>query len=253
MRHGWVFGVVLAARLVAQDQAGGALLDGIDARTEQYADYDSFSASVVFTMQEMNKRWKPEKIVTVQKRIQQDGEERREVILYATEASRGSEKDVTEEYRDEERKRQERAAKRRKRKEEDGGDGSGFSLSLEDVFPFSAENRDLFTFRQLADTLASGCGVFRIHVEAREPSDKLFNGEYWIDRETLDVVMIDVVPSKNPRFVKALRMKMWFDVRPGDYFVMTKYWMHVDAGFLFKKVRMEVEEVYTDYRISESP
>jgi hypothetical protein len=238
--------------LSAQDAGLDSLLRKIEQRMENYVDYDSFSAMVVSTSREMDKEWNPKEVVVVEKKVIQQREKRREVILKATEFKKGVEKDVTAEYREQERKRMEKAEKRRREREKEGGnggEGGSLSLSSDETFPFAPEERKNFFFNQLSDTVIDGRAVICLETRAKEKSEKLYEGKYYVDRERYDVLMVDLRPSKNPKYVKEMRMKMWFDVLPENHQVLTAFWMRVYAGIFIKKIRMEVEETYKDYRI----
>jgi len=243
--------------LFAQDSGLDSLLQKIEERTESYVDYDSFSALVVSTSREMDKEWNPNEVVVVEKKIIQQREKRREVILKVTEFKKGIEKDVTAEHREQERKRMEKAEKRRLEREEKkgrgdaggGGGGKSFSISTQEMFPFDPEKRDQFFFRQLGDTAIDGRAVICLETRAKEKSKEFYEGKYYVDRERCDVLMVDLRPSKNPKYVKEMHMKMWFDVLDENYYVIKAYWMRVYAGIFIKKIRMEVEETYEDYRI----
>lgn len=246
--------ILLVSRAIfAQDSEIESLVQKIEERMERYVDYDSFSAAVVSTSREMDKKWNPKKVVVVEKQIIQQGEKRREVILKATEFKKGVEKDVTAEHREYERKRMEKAEKRRREREgkkKQDGDGEGsFSLSMDELFPFAPEKQEKFFFHQFADTVIDGRAVICLETRAKEQSEKLYEGNYYVDRETYDVLMVDVSPSKNPKFVKEMHLKMWFDVLDENYYVIKAYWMRVYAGIFIKKIRMEVEETYKNYRI----
>jgi hypothetical protein len=47
-----------------------------------------------------------------------------------------------------------------------------------------------------------------------------------------------------------MRMKMGFEIMPGNYWVLKNFWMKMEAGFLFKKIRFEIEETHSDVQIN---
>lgn len=234
--------------LWAQDSAMDAIIQKIETRMAGYEDYDAFTVSVVSSQKTMDGAWNPKKVVVVDKTITQQGEVRREDILRATQTEKGTTRDITEKYREEQRKREEK-----KNKETEGDDGKNgergrVSLGEDEMFPFGPNERSQYTFDQLPDTVVSGRLVYVLQTRAKEKSKELYEGNYYVDQETYDVLMVDLRPSKNPKFVRQMRMKMWFGLL-SDHYVVERTWMRIYAGFLLKKIRMEVEETYTDYRI----
>ncbi|MBN2102504.1 hypothetical protein JW835_00520 [bacterium] len=104
------------------------------------------------------------------------------------------------------------------------------------------------TFTLLSDTLDQGVHYYRIESSAIEPSDKIYEGVYWIDVETYSIARMMIHPSKNPKFVKEFLLDFCFREMPGNNWMVTKVCARAYAGFLFKKARMQSEEVYSDYQ-----
>ncbi|MBN1895379.1 hypothetical protein JW906_12835 [bacterium] len=222
-----------------------SLISEIDRRTQAYEDYEDVNMLVRSETRFMNGKWQPEKIVLTEKRaFQKDGKTWEEIIR-VTEKEKGREKDLTEKASKEAAKAREKAD--RAEAEKDSSDKKEVSLGLGDLFPFSEEKRPSYSFSMLGDTLIENRSLLRIRAEAIQKNEKIFEGVFSIDPETKDVRMVDLQPSKNPKFVKNMRMQMSFDVMPGNRMVVTRTWMRVFASLLIKKIRIEAEEKYSDY------
>jgi len=243
--------------LFAQTTDLNELVRKIDVRTKAYPEFLSYTATAVSRSWEMNAQWKPEKEVVVTKRIVQHQDSAQgiridETVIRAVEIIQGREKDVTEKMKGTVKKRR---AKQRRTGPEDGDGkgkrrGQGFSMSNDDIYPFGEKKKNLFRFTQLADTAIGGKSFLRIQAEAKVPDQETYEGRFTVDRETYDVLLMDVQPSKNPKFVKRITMQMEFDVLPGPYIVLKRFWMLLDASLLIKKIRMEFEETHSDVRVT---
>jgi hypothetical protein len=237
-----------------------ALIRKIEVRIKSYPEYKNYSATAVSKSWEMDSQWRPQKQVTVTKRIVQRKDSVDETILRAVETAKGVEKDVTEKMKESARKQKEKQRVKEKdarkgkdkgeEKEKDGGRGGSFSMSNDQMNPFSEKKRDLFTFTQLADTVMNGKTFLCIRADAKVAQHETYEGRYYVDPQTSDVLMMDVRPSKNPKFVKHMRLKMEFEVMPAGYYVFKRFWMSAEAAFLVKKFRMEFEESHSDVEVS---
>ena len=238
--------------IFAQNSDLQMLLDRIEERKNEYVQYDSYTSMAHSVSKKMNRKWTPKETTIVEKRITQEKGKRLEEILKATEIRKNKEKDVTEELRKDEAKRRKKQEKRiEKEGENNDGGGGSFSLGLDAIDPFAKEKRDLFEFSQGSDSLIGDRPVLCIQTTATQPSDTLYQGCYFVDKETMDILLMDIHPSKNPKAVKELHLKMWFNVLPGNYYVITDYWMKVYASIVIKGIRFLVEEQYSDYHIVE--
>jgi hypothetical protein len=243
-----------ATAVVAEQTDIDSLLDKIEARRSSYKEYDSFAASARTTQQMMDGDWKPKKTIIVEKKIARSKTGQTIEILKATNTEKGVTEDITGEYRKKEEERREKEEKKKARSdddEEDDGGGRHASLSLgdNDIFPFRKAGRARFQITRLPDARLLDKPVLVIQTEARKKSRDVYEGKYYIDPETYDILLIELNPSRNPRFVKELRMKMEFEVLPGNYQVVRTYWMHLFVDAWIKKVRMELEEKYENYSI----
>jgi len=241
--------ILVPALLSAYPLQGQVPLDSlimeIDRRSQEYVDYQDVNMFVSSETRFMNGQWQPDKIVLTEKRaFQKDGKTWEEIIRM-TEKENGREKDLTEKASKEAAKAREKAD--RAAAKADSSDKKEVSLGFGDMFPFSKEKRPSYAFSMLGDTVMDDRRLIRIRAAALKKDEKNFEGVFCIDPETKDVRMADLRPSKNPKFVKNMRMVLSFDVLPGDRMVVTRTWMRVFASLLIKKIRIEAEEMYSDY------
>lgn len=221
-----------------------SLLAQVDQRSRGYADYDNFSMAVLSISRFMDNAWRTEKTVTTEKIIRTRQGRSRQEIIRATEFKDGVEKDITQTAAAEAAKAEEKSAE----KDKDSQRSGEKKFELEELLPFAVDKRPFYRFELLADTTMENRRLLRIRAKTIDPDEDRFEGLYYVDPKTLDVRMIDIQPSKNPKFVKSLHMRMSFDVLPGNRLILTRTWMRVYAGILIKKIRLEVEETYSNYR-----
>ncbi len=230
------------------------LLDKITQRMESHAKNENWSLSVLTTITRMDKDWKPEKVTLVDRKAGINHGNLTEEIISATETQDGAKKDITEKYRKESaerRAREQREQEERRRKGTTDRRRQRLRLDMteEDFLPFSAKNRPHYEFWLLPEASLDEKLVFVVAAKSRIKEENDFEGSYYIDHETFDVLRAEVRPAKNPRFVKELEMTIDFQLLPGGYFVLKNTKIRVNAGFFLKHVRMVVEEVYSQYQI----
>jgi hypothetical protein len=237
--------LVVAAPSFCQDSLD-SLVVRVGRRIEAYQAYDAYSAAVTSNVKIMDGDWKPEKVIRTEKKAFRKNGEQGEEIIQAVESEKGKERDITQKAREESAKSMEKS----RRREKAGKDGTGgqVRLGLEGLIPFSNAKRPDYSFTLLPDTVVSGVKWVCVQALARQKDSERYEGRYWIDPDTYDIRLMDVRPSKNPKFVKDLRMRFSFDVLPENRMVVTRTWMRVFAGIVIKKFRMELEETYSDYR-----
>ena len=229
-----------------------SLLDKISERMESFSDMKNWSAAVTSSSIKMDKHWKAKKKTVVEKIVTVKGEETEEEILRAMEEKNGKTKDITRKVKAEiaieKAKARQRREKSRGKGDKEQGDGE-FSLSSDDAFPFKAEKREEYDYSLLEDAVLDGRAVYVLDVHVKTPTDKKMEGSYFIDMETFDVLKADLEPSKKRKVLKRFRMEMFFQVLPGNYFVLKETRVRIHVGLVIKNIRMEMHEVYKDYKI----
>ena len=121
--------------------------------------------------------------------------------------------------------------------------------TLNTFFPFEESKRARFKFSRLNDSTINERPVFVIEAVAIEKDEQLFEGEFYIDQKTYDVLKARIKPSENPKFVKELDMDIDFEVLPEGNFIRRRSKTRVNVGPFFMRVRAIVEEEYSDIDI----
>jgi hypothetical protein len=240
----------LSRALSAQDPELDLILQKIQNRLESHTRCGVFTAKVESTLKWMDKNWKTSRTLVVVKSLTQHGEESSEEILRAVLTKKGSSDNITEKYKElgkEIKKSHDKTKKESDRNKVDSG-GKNFNVAQEKVFPFGPENRNKYSFTKLADTVLDGTPVYAIQVSPKKKSTDLYEGNFYAAKESCEILMAELKPSKKPKYVKDMSTRIRFELLPGGYYVVKTYWMRVYAKFLFEKVRTEQEHRYEEYR-----
>ena len=91
--------------------------------------------------------------------------------------------------------------------------------------------------------------VFLVEAKAKEKDEKLFEGKYYIDQTTFDVLKIQVKPSKIPKFVDEMDIEMNFKVLPEGNLVIKSTKTRGSGRVLLIPFRQISEAEYSDYEI----
>jgi len=208
-------------------------------------------ASAVQTITETDRKGNPEKVTVVTKAVRVTDGRRRDETLKAVVTEDGETKDITSTYDRESRNRREEGERRPA--EEGGRRPSGRRRSrfdLEEILPFAPERRSVFSFGLREATGSGGKRLVLLDVKAKTKDDRNWDGTYTLDPSTFDIVRVELRPSKLPRLVKELSVEAEVEILDRKYFVLKRIFFKVNGGLLFlKRVRMTVEEVYTDVRV----
>jgi hypothetical protein len=243
--------VIFFCSAMAQSPQTGLdeLIQKIDARTKSYKPYHEFTASAASVYSEMDENWKPEKTTTVLKQINQRDSSRTETIVKAVENAKGKETDITVKLREEAGKQEERARKAKRPKSGKDGQQQSMTVGFKELYPFSAEDRVNFTFTLKPDTVIDGNRLLRIQSRLKDRKSRRYEGEYSVDAGTFDILRLEGAPARNPKFVKEMRLVMSFKMLPGDVWMFKSFWMRMYASIVIKKIRLEIDESYDDFKI----
>ncbi len=228
------------------------VVDKTAQRLASYPEMTHWQASILSTNYEMDGDWNPKKKTVVQKTVIMKDKIRQEKIKDAVEIKDGKSKDVTQKFINEAYKNMQKAAKRRKKANENNGEENGshrMDLSLDEMFPFSEKNRENYDFALLDATTLEGIPVVVLEATAKQRTEDFFEGVFYIDLETWDVVRAELRLAKNPGPLKVMEMSMDFLVIPEGYFVLRKMTARVHVGLIVKNIRREVVDEYSDYQI----
>ena len=88
----------------------------------------------------------------------------------------------------------------------------------------------------------------RRYIYAKIRSDKFFEGTYYIDPDTYDVVRAFLQPAKNPGPLKRLEMEFFFQIQPDGYMIPRETRVRIHVGLVVKNIRMEIQEIYKSFK-----
>jgi hypothetical protein len=221
-----------------------AVLNAVEERLTAGFAYKSWSAASSMVRTEYDRHGAVTKVTTARKNVRVVNGNREEDILEAKETEEGRTRDITAALAKESRKNWDRERERRAK-----GDKSR-SLNLDEIMPFAAKRRGLYDFALYPAEGPDARRMAALVVKAKKKDTKNWDGTYWIDLMTYDIVKAEVRPSDNPTFVRELWAKADLIPVDGKYLFFARTIFKIDAGFLFvKNVRMQVEDSYTDVKI----
>jgi hypothetical protein len=223
------------------------VIEKINESIEAAPEMNRWQASVLTTLYEMDKKWEPKKKTVIEKQIVVDNKTRIEKVYKAVEYKDDEIKDVTNEFKEEAAKMN--AKNRSSDGKESGGRHRGMNLGMDEIFPFNEEKRKDYDFSLSKETGPDSREVYILKTVSKQESSEFFEGTYTIDADTLAVLRAELSPAKNPGPLKLLEMDMEFDRLPEGYLVMTKASARVHVGLIIKNIRMQTEEIYSDYEI----
>jgi hypothetical protein len=233
-----------------------AFLDKAAERFKSLADPRSWSALVVSTQTEMDRKWVPETVTVVRKNVTFTDGDRDETILEALETKDGRTVDITAQYAAAARKNLDRERKRRAEELAKAGTEKRRAdrMALDEILPFSAKKRPEYVFRPAEAAASDGApSAVVLDVEAKVKDDKHWQGRFWFDAATADLRRAEIKPADTPPFVKEIDIAIAFDTHPSGPIVLRSFRMKLNAGFFLKHVRQVVEEEYSDYKIGSHP
>jgi len=245
----------------APQAALDAFLDKAAAKIKAYTEYENWKASVVSSTTVMDKNWTPESVQVVTKTIKVVNELREEEILIALETKKGKTKDITQKVAEEARKDFERSKKRiaegekAKKRPSEGAqkpksDGRRQGrMDLGEFLPFSAEKRVDYDFRLEETGLLNGKPVLILNMASKVKDEDHFEGRFWFDPESTDLLQIEVKPAHMPKMVKEFEMRMAFDILQGRFLTLKSTYIKINGGIFIKHIRQVIEDNYTDFEI----
>jgi hypothetical protein len=234
-------------------------LDGVNARLESFNPKGNWTATIISTQVEHDRKWRPERTIVQTKALTVTEGRRDQAVVKVMETKDGKTADVTEKYMAEQRERRERARVERaarpepapRKPESERSRRRGLRMDdLSEILPFAPDRRDDFSFRVRETADAQGRRLYLLDVKAEVKDLLNWEGTYTIDAETFTPIRGKLKPSDLPTFVSELEAEADFEVKDDVYFVPVRTWIKVNGGFLFiKRVRIISEEVYEDFKI----
>jgi len=227
-----------------------ALVEGISRRIASYPELGSWQARALSTTSRMTADWKPKSTVRSEKIVSMERGLWSEEILNATETEDGRTRDVTAKLRAEAR---ERAEKQRRSTENERNDDQrrrgrrSLDIARDEVLPFGPDKRDSYDFALDGTADLDGTAVIVLRSRSHVRSEEKFEGLYFVDPATHDVVRAELTIAKKPGPLKRMEMEVDFRVLPGGHQVMKKAVMRIHVGLIVKNIRIEAVETYSDH------
>ena len=193
----------------------------------------------VGTVLEMDSDWKPGTVTRVEKRITLHDSSRKETIVKAVRTGKdGKEKDITEQIiRNSEKEQKDKSRK-----------SHSMGLDNRELFVFMKEMRGQYDFSWMSDSLLDGKPVKRLSAVPKTRDVKRFFVTYAVHPDSMTVLSVDMTPSKNPKMVKQMTMRMRFFLDSRGHYFMKRFWMRVTINLLIKKIRSDISEEYSDFQ-----
>jgi len=229
----------------AQEKDLVPLLDKIAKRVGSYPENTNWEYKIVTKYTEMDKQWQPTKTTIATAVVKDAKGVLSGRVIEAVEIEDGMTKDIIEKTTEQTETQIEEANKQRKEQEAPKEPEN----TLNTLFPFEESKRAKFMFNRLNDAVINERPVFIIEATAIEKDEQLFEGRYYIDQKTYDVLKAQIKPSENPTFVKELDMDIDFEMLPEGNYIRRRSKTRVNGGPFFKRVRAIVEEEYSDIDI----
>jgi len=207
-------------------------LDNVSNRLDSLDNHRPHTVEVTTIVQEMDGHWHPKKETVIQKLVTKKDTLRSIKIIKAILREKGKEKDITQKV------------KRDQQKTKKNG---GAQFSAKGFFPFSLKKRVKYDFSFMPDTTMNNKVVKVLSVRAQKPGQGLFNGTYFIDAKKFNLISLKLHPSKNPKMVKEMTMRMNFAINDFGNYVVKDSETITFAQFLLKKYRYKIVEKYENY------
>lgn len=226
-------------------------LDHAAQKIKSYPEKSNWTANAVSTITKMDRKWTPESVLVVAKKVTFTDGARDETILKAEETKKGKTKDITEEYAAEAKEARDKERKRRAEERAGGGRAGrrGQSMSLDELLPFSEQKRNQFDFRLTENAAVDGRPAVLLEVKAKVKDEKNWEGLFYFDAATDDLLRIEARPSENPSMVKELEFRMTFEILDGRYLAVKNSWIKINGGFFLKHIRQVIEEEYSGFEV----
>lgn len=246
-RFGLIIGIIsICTTLNAQTL--NEILTRADEKIQSYTHLDTLIMDVSSTVKHMTSKWETSKITSIEKTVSIYGDSTHEEIHQATEENKGKVKDITKKVQAELQK----AEKKQNQKKDNNKDEEGsMSLSLEELW-MTEKDRENYDYKLLPDTLINNRWAHSVEIEAHFDADSLYEGTYYIEKETYDLILVDIKPSKNPKMVKEMQLRFWFAPVKNNQLLLQRTWTKIYASLLIKKFRIIVDESYSNYQFPKS-
>lgn len=230
----FVFYFVLhVPQIEAAEPAMDAFLDRVSSKLDSLDNKRPHTVEVTSIVQEMDGHWRPKKETIIQELVTKRDTVRTVKIIKAIVKEKGKETDVTQKVNKDQKKQ---------------GKKRGIRFGAKDFFPFDRQKRNMYVFQFLPDTTIKNSVVKVLKVKALKPDEDLFNGTYFINAKTAHLVRLNLHPSKNPKMVKEMKLRMNFGINDFGNYIVKDFETITFAQFLLKKYRYKIVEKYKNYK-----
>ncbi len=118
------------------------------------------------------------------------------------------------------------------------------------VSPFEEKGKGQFEFKLVREDTVNSRATYVIFVNPKEKAKELVQGLYWIDKQSFRILKSEFSPSKNPQFVKEMKIFVDFTEVDNGVFLPQVFKIKGKGGFLFFKTNFEMERTCQDYEIN---
>ena len=207
------------------------LLEQIEKRAKELENERPYTVHIKSIISEMNGDWEPKKVTTTNKIVTKSDSVEYVEIKSSIIEEKGDIKDNT----------------KNAKKEAAENKGGGMKMSGEGFLPFSSDNRNLYNFKVIADTTLNGQTAMVLKATAKEKNDKLYNGKYYINSKDFTLLGFESKPSKNPKMIKDIHIKMNFGINESNVYTVKRFELKTHAKVLVKNFRFHIIETYEKY------
>lgn len=131
--------------------------------------------------------------------------------------------------------------------------GRNRDASINPLRLFYPESRADYTFT-LAGTESKGeFTCFHVVAESKKDDDKILEGDFWVDTDSLRLIQTDFHPSAMPTTIKYLDMTMTYGPAADGFWLLQKFHMSLAGkALLVFKFKVSVDETYSNHKVNTS-
>lgn len=250
----WIIGLTFfltcPGNLAAQSVAKDSLIQRISRRQQNlYLRIDNWQARVTSTTIWLDRNSESRQTRVVEKRFRIRDLEQYEEILHAEQWKDSGAVDITEHMIEAQKHFNIRSSLENLLFEELRNHG-GDTLYASDLFPFSADHRPLYSYTVSDDSVIGNQPVYIVRATINTPDSRYYNGRFYVEKNTCDVLKAVFWPSKNSVFVKKLRGEFSFRIHPRGFYRLERLELLVDVNLAFiNLLRRKWVEEYSQYQI----
>jgi len=206
-----------------------------EARKNQREYVKDYTCLCVEELRVLDKKGKIEHKETTQRKVYVKGDVTHDEIISIQKKEESlSEKDV--------QKRQREIDKEEKKR--------GKEKDSKWISPFEEKGEGKFEFGLVREDTLDGRSAYVLSVKPKKKHKGLQKGLYWLDKKSLRILRSELSPSKNPKFVKEMKVFIDFTEVEEGVFVPRTFKVKGKGGFLFFKTNFEMERACKDYQLN---